>query len=312
MALLIPILVIILVAMPVALLFFAIGRKDTHKPAKRKKIRIDQNMEKTRKRNKLALRRARRKILGNAPYEELEIQARDRVKLYGEFFPNRSGKLVILIHGYTGSPEEMKDIGAKYYEKGYSLFFPYLRGHGKSGGRFIGMGVLDALDILEWIKWIKENKRVTDVVLHGESMGAATAMMAACKNPDCVRAIVEDSGYTSVYDIFALQMKELFHLPPFPILDIVNLYSKLFAHYSFKRKSPRDAMSKTTIPVLFIHGSADTFVPTTMAYELYENKSGEKELLIVKGARHVYSVQVDPEGYFACLWKFLGKYVESK
>ena len=48
----------------------------------------------------------------------------------------------------------------------------------------------------------------TQIVLHGISMGGATVMMLAGEElPPNVKCIIEDCGYTSVWDVYAYQMR---------------------------------------------------------------------------------------------------------
>ena len=102
-------------------------------------------------------------------------------------------------------------------------------------------------------------------------MGAATAMMISGEEslPSQVKCIIEDCGYTSVHDEFKYQIKELFHLPSFPILNIGSLECRLFAGFSFEEASALEQVKKTKLPILFIHGDSDTYNPTEMVYELY-------------------------------------------
>ena len=68
-------------------------------------------------------------------------------------------------------------------------------------------------------------------------------------------------------------------------------------------------MAKCELPMLFIHGDADDYVPTWMVYPLYEAKPGEKELRLVPGAGHAYSYRDNREEYTAVVRAFVGKYV---
>ena len=56
-------------------------------------------------------------------------------------------------------------------------------------------------------------------------MGAATVLMASGDElPSNVKAIIADSGYTSVWDIFASEAKKRFNIPKFPVL---NMFQKV-------------------------------------------------------------------------------------
>ena len=58
------------------------------------------------------------------------------------------------------------------------------------------------------------------------------------------------------------------------------------------------------MPVLFIHGSDDCFVPVSMTYENYKACASTKTLFIVPGADHGMSYYTDREGYEKALMRF--------
>ena len=139
-----------------------------------------------------------------------------------------------------------------------------------------------------------------EIVLYGVSMGAATVMMASGEAdlPVQVRCVIEDCGYTSVWDEFSGQLKELFGLPPFPVLNAADLVCRIRAGYSITEASALRQVERSVTPTLFIHGEEDTFVPFWMLEELYQAASCEKEKLAVPGAAHAESAAVAPEKLF--------------
>lgn len=104
--------------------------------------------------------------------------------------------------------------------------------------------------------------------------------------PPQVKAIIEDCGYTSVDAQLSYQLSRMYHLPSFPLLNTTSLVTKLKAGYSFSEASALEQIKKNKLPILFIHGAEDWFVPVSMVYELYEACPSEKELYIVEGAGH--------------------------
>src|SRR5699024_11215506 len=108
-------------------------------------------------------------------------------------------------------------------------------------------------------------------------MGAATVLMASGEDlPKNVKAIVADSPYTSVYDMFAYQMNRMYHLPDIPFLPSTSLVTKIRAGYSLTEASALDQVKKAETPILYIHGEADTFVPTDMSRELCRTTNRER------------------------------------
>lgn len=202
---------------------------------------------------------------------------------------------------------------AEAVQRGYNVLLPDLRGCGESGGDYIGMGWPDRKDMLQWIDWIAQRDPETRIVLHGISMGGATVMMTSGeKLPAQVKAIVEDCGYTSVWDIFEDEMAVLFHLPAFPVLHTASLFSSLRAGYSFTEASALEQVKKAKVPMLFIHGEKDNFVRTEMVYPLYEACPTEKRLLVVEGAGHGSAYGMDPELYFGTVFDFIAPYMNPE
>lgn len=251
--------------------------------------------------------------LEQADTEKLSVTTEDGYQLIGRvFFQKReSHKWVLLLHGYTGWKEELYPIGCQYAKQGYQVLSPDLRCSGESEGDFIGMGWTDRQDNLLWLDYILGRDPDAKIVIHGQSMGGACALMMTGEAlPEQVRAVVSDCAYTDVYSIFQKQLKEWFHLPGFTIIDGANLVLRLRGGYNIREASALEAVKKSELPILFIHGDQDAFVPLEMAEELYEAADCEKELLVVEGAGHAQSQDKDPESYYGTVFSFLNTYVE--
>ncbi len=252
-----------------------------------------------------------REWLKEADAKLLTVTTEDGYRLVGQMFyqpKEQAGhKWVLLLHGYTGWKEEMYPIACRYAKEGYQILIPDMRCSGKSEGDFIGMGWTDRLDNLLWLELILAEDPEAEIAIHGQSMGAACALMMSGEEalPEAVKAIVADSAYTDAYQMFAKQMREWAHLPAFPLLPGASLMLKLRGGYSLKEASALDAVERTSLPLLFIHGTEDVFVPPEMTEELYEAASGEKELLMVEGAGHVQVQDKEPALYYGTVFSFL-------
>lgn len=246
---------------------------------------------------------ARREALLACPHEKWTLTAADGVKLHARCIPAEkpTDRWVLCVHGYTASgPNEFAWFFDFYRRLGYNLLLPDHRAHGESEGEYVGMGVLDSRDIRLWMdELIDRTGGRCRIVLHGVSMGAATVTtIAGGETPEQVRGFLADCGYTSVWDEFAHQMRAMFHLPTFPILNLAGMVCRVRAGYGLRDFSPMDAVKLARKPMLFVHGGADDFVPTRMSRALYEAcASAEKEILIVEGAAHAVSYRVNPALY---------------
>lgn len=215
---------------------------------------------------------------------------------------------VVLVHGYTDNAIRMMMLGKLYYDSlQFNIILPEHVRHGKSEGKTIQMGWLDRKNVEKWIDIADAKWKGCPIYLHGISMGAATVMMCSGDPlPVSVKGIIEDCGYTSVWDEFSGEIKNQFHLPVHPLMDIASLMCKVRYGWSFKEASALEQVRKSTLPILFIHGDADTFVPTSMVYPLYEVKgTGYKRLWIGKGSEHAFSYRDHREEYYKEVVKFV-------
>lgn len=245
---------------------------------------------------------------------EWTITSHDGLKLHAYYLPAKqpTDRTAILAHGYSGSGDQMGIFAQVYVEElGFNVLLPDARGHGKSEGNYIGFGWPERKDILRWVgKIIEETGDSVQIVLHGVSMGGATVLMTSGEQlPPNVKAIVEDCGYTSVKDELTYQLKRMYRLPSFPFIQTTSLVTKLRAGYFFGEASALEQVKKSKIPILFIHGSEDSFVPTDMVYKLFETCPTPKKLFVVPGAGHGLAIQTDPSGYDREVSQFIGEYV---
>lgn len=246
-------------------------------------------------------------------YEDAYIEAFDGLRLHGYFIgaPEGSERYAVVCHGYHSSADTMFGFAERFYAMGYGVLLPDARGHGQSEGGYVGMGWHERLDIADWSAWLAAREPDCRIALFGVSMGGATVMMAAGEAlPENVRAVVEDCGYSSIRAEFAYQLETLFHLPSFPALHLAGLTAKLRAGYNFMKEGDAAAqVAKSELPILFIHGDSDDFVPSDMVYTVYEAAAGEKALLVVEGAAHGMASAADPEAYWAAVETFLARWM---
>lgn len=243
-------------------------------------------------------------------YSDKYIESYDKLQLHSYVVTQNSNKWAIVVHGYGGSGKLMSDKSKYFYDMGYNVLIPDLRGHCKSEGDYIGMGWKDRLDIISWINFIIKENPNAEIVLHGTSMGAATVLMTSGENlPSNVKAIVADCAYTSAWDEFSYQLETYLKVPSSYILNVTNMVTKLKADYSLKEASALECVKKATVPILFIHGDKDKFVPYSMMDKLYDATNSPKEKLTIEGGEHANSDLVSPFLYWLTVEDFLNQYV---
>ena len=248
------------------------------------------------------------------PFQEMRIQARDGVRLYGRYYHRADGApLVLMFHGYRSSC--LRDgMGAFRFteESGYNILMVDQRAHRNSGGRTITFGIKERYDCLDWILHMKRVcGEETKMILIGLSMGAATVLMAAgLELPKNVKGIIADCGYSSPKDILASVIRNI-KLPVGPTYFLLRLSARIYGGFDPESVSAVEALSKATVPVLLIHGEEDRYVPCEMSRKNYEACASEKELFIVPGADHGMSYVTDMPRYVERFTGFLHRHFES-
>lgn len=219
----------------------------------------------------------------------------------------------ILCHGYAGRPSDLCIEAQMAHGYGISVILPAARGHERNDDRYVSMGYHDATDLLAWTRLITTFDPAARIALYGVSMGGAEVMMAAGLDlPEQVRCIVEDCGYTSVWDEFSVQIDMQLHLPAVPLLNAASAVCRARAGFGFKEASAQERLRSARVPMLFIHGSADTFVPFWMLDRVYEAcASPVKERLVIEGAGHGLSSVTDPDRYWGTVGAFLVRHLFS-
>ncbi len=246
-------------------------------------------------------------------HEDVYISTFDDLRLHGVYFPAINDscdkkRVVICLHGYTSqSLRDFTGLTDYYFRKGYAMLHPDARAHGESEGEYIGFGCLDRKDLVKWIDWVIKTKgEDVEIILHGISMGGATVLMASgLELPKQVKGIVSDCGFTSPKEVFTHVLKTMYHLPSFPVMQGAEVVNRIFAGYGMDECNAKREVAKAQVPILFIHGEKDTFVPTRMCKELYDCCASDKKMLIVKGAAHGESYYKDMQTYESSLDEFL-------
>ena len=232
-------------------------------------------------------------------YEEVSIRSFDGLTLRGRFYEYSPGApMELMIHGYRGSAE--RDMGGgvqRAFAVGRSALVVDQRAGGRSDGHFITFGVKESRDCRAWVEYItKKFGPEQKIILTGISMGAATVLMTGgMALPENVVGILADCGYTSAEDIIRKVLVQI-HLPQF-LYHAIRLGGILFGGFDLRDASPREALKRCRVPVIFFHGEDDDYVPCSMSQTNYEVCPTPKRLVTVPGAGHGLSFPVDKDRY---------------
>ena len=241
------------------------------------------------------------------PHEEICITAYDGFRLVGYYYEYKAGApMEIIFHGYKGNADRDLAGGVfRCHSIGRNALVVDQRASGKSEGRVITFGIKERRDAISWANYVSERFGAdTEVIITGVSMGAATVVMAAAEElPSCVKSVVADCGYTSAREIIRLIIAKM-HLPVSILYPFVRLGAFIFGGFRLEERSPIDVIGNVKLPIIFVHGDGDTFVPCEMSERLHSLCPTKTALHIVKGAAHGLAYPDDISGYEKALLDF--------
>lgn len=241
--------------------------------------------------------------------EEVFIDSHDSLKLSAHIVwrPSACG-IFLMCHGFRSSPlNDFSGIAKKIYDEGFTLVLIDQRAHGNSGGKYITYGDRERFDVKLWTEYLEERYGDLPIILYGISMGASTVLGSSSLNlPNGVRGVIADCGYTSAEDICVRVLKNRFHLPKFPFYYISRGIAMFFASVDLSSFKVGDALRENRLPVLFIHGKKDFFVPYDMsAQNIKSCLFCESFLFSSENAGHGLSYMEDMDGYMNAVLDFL-------
>lgn len=254
-------------------------------------------------------------LYNSASKEDITLKSFDGLNLTSTLIMNENptNKFIVLVHGvsicYVGSLKYF-DI---FYKNGFNVLIVNQRRHGKSEGKYSTYGFYEKYDVNMWIEYLK-SRFGNDIILglHGESMGAGTVMETIPLN-DSIKFVIEDCGYSNFHELIGFKItheykNRLVRKILRPSLLFANFFMKTKAKFSMKKIVPIDIVASTSLPMMFVHGKEDYFVPWYMAVDLYKAKTkGYKELYLVEGAKHAEALEVNKILYEKKIMTFIEK-----
>lgn len=242
------------------------------------------------------------------PYEQVETVAEDGTGLYARFYRGKDGgPFIIQCHGYKSTPiRDFSGIGTVGFDEGYNVIMIDHRAHGESGGSCITFGHKEKRDCICWVKYLMERfGSDIEVFLQGLSMGAATVILAAAEKdlPRCVKGVLADCPYSSAKDIIKKVIRGM-KLPANILYPFVRLGAIIFGGFDPNKADVAAAAKKAKLPILLIHGDADSFVPYEMGKQVAE-ASEKVTFHTFGGADHAISYLVDEKRYRYITAEFL-------
>ena len=243
---------------------------------------------------------------------EISFKTFDNLTLYGKFIKTENAKgTVILVHGYRGNFISDFGVALKMYKEfGFNILMYHARATEKSQGKYVTFGINEHKDLLSAISYHNSIYGEIPVFVSGISMGASTVMYAIDKNlPRNVKGMTADSGYSSPYDIIKKVIKDRLGFDGSFLLFGIDFWCRLLGKFHLKECNIMKTLKNAKVPIIFVHGKSDDFVPYTMTENGYMVCSSEKQLFLVDGAGHGTSFIKEQEMLTKALEDFFAKHL---
>ena len=245
--------------------------------------------------------------------EELTISSYDGYILHATYIPAKQpgNRYVIISHGYTSNRFGSLKYMHLFHDMGYHCLIYDNRGHGENQRTICMMGKKEKNDLLSVISYVYG--RFGDDIylgLHGESLGSALQIMALEARPK-LGFIVNDCGFAHLMDVTTHNVHDLFHLPKW-VCYPASVVSKCVFGFSHTELNPIKTLKENTVPICFVHGAEDDFIPCVHSKQMQAATAGYSELHLFPGADHARSLDSDEAGYREMVRSFLEKVREEE
>jgi len=222
----------------------------------------------------------------DSPFEKVAFPSSDGITLRGWFFPppKPNGPVIIYAHGSGRDLREGLPLVPLFQKAGLGLLLFSYRNHGfsdrTSNGHTYGLKESEDLDAaVQFLKSIGYKS----IALMGYSLGAASAIMSAARNPE-VKAVVAIAPFASAFDLW------FSNSPPFiprPLLYVTLWLTEKRKGIKLAAISPEKAMKYIAPrPILLIQGTKDSYIPPAHTRRLMEAAGAGARLLLLDGADH--------------------------
>lgn len=236
-----------------------------------------------------------------AAYEDVTFPSEEGgVELQGWWFPRpETDGVVVACPGYRGTKSDLIGISTALWRAGFNVLLFDFHGHGSSLGQPVTLAYREVKDLFGALDYAERRVPNARVGLIGFSMGASIAVIGAARRPD-VRAVVADSPFTSHEEIVAYAIQRAIRIPGAPLARLADLFLERRAGYRHRDVQPiREVVAVAPRPLLLIHGTADSTIPVSHAYRMYEAAGAPKELWLGEGAEHCGTYFLDRPAYCA-------------
>ncbi len=235
---------------------------------------------------------------GIETWESVSFKSADGLSLGAWFIPAKdpTKATIIFVHGIRGNRSSLMGQASKLIHAGFGGLLIELRNHGVSEGNLTTMSAQEVFDIEGAVKFLKTREDVNqnNLGIMGHSLGAATAIRAAVRQPELNFVIAQasfadlcDSMHQAARALAGLSVNNhLFKALLHPLTCLMIRYAQKQVGQNPKDISPKRDLQSLDIPCLFIHGLNDKTICPTNSQCLFEHAKNKKELLLIKNMGH--------------------------
>ena len=234
---------------------------------------------------------------------------------------------VLLIHGYTGTPREMRRVGDYLHARGLTVSAPLLPGHGET------LAIMNQHGWRDWVAGAERayqelQHRCVQVVVAGISMGSLLTLELGARHPElagiCLYAPALWSLRRKILLAPLLRHFVASTAPP----EVVDL-EKRSAPESWRGGFDRDpvpaaaellqlqrrvrkTLSQVTVPALVIHSRGDRTIHPRCGPETVRGlRSSDIEVLELERSGHVVTAGCEWKKVAAVSHQFILRYTDS-
>ncbi len=245
------------------------------------------------------------------PHENWQITSHDGVKLHALYYPGKSNKTMIWVHGYTSHAErESAFPGLFYLSLGFNVLIPYQRAHGISEGKYISFGALEHLDMMGWVDKINELHPDGSILIHGLSMGGGIVLDIATKEMKNVKCLIADAPSMNIEGIFRNVARSVFKKGHEKVAEFsLRRYQKEFGCDAAEFDRLKN-IAQGRYPLLLSAGSEEN--QNEILYAVKDRNPAETEILILPGCNHGNGMYKQTQMYQSAIGEFIEKYIPTK
>jgi pimeloyl-ACP methyl ester carboxylesterase len=229
--------------------------------------------------------------------QAVAIPGADGITLAARWKPAaRPAGTIVLLHGYGRDKSQMLAAAHFLHQAHFNILAYDARAHGQSTGDLSTVGAREQEDLRRVLDWLGRQGIRERIGALGYSMGAATALLAAARDPR-IQAVASEGCFSTLDALLAVAFPVFFNLPSLPYSWLAVRFSEWQAGFSAASLRPVDAIGHLgNRPVLVIGGMADRIATPSQTLALAHG-AVRSQLWLIPEARHVQGFAKAPAEY---------------